>query len=71
MPLPPRLSPVPPGENEAVDVLQIECVLPKYVYISTPLSNTQMFNLNGNAKDHMCNKHFLPNLLADEGACTG
>jgi len=70
-PHPPETPPLPPGNNEAVHLSQIEGVPPGDVYIHTPPPSAQFFNLDAYAKDHKCDKDFNPDLLTDEGISTG
>ena len=71
MPHPPKTPPVPPGDNEAAHVSEIECLPPGYVFIHTPLPSAQFFNLDAYAKDHKRDKDFDPDLLTDEATSTG
>ena len=45
-PHPPEMPLVPPGNNEAAHVSEIEGVPPRYVYIHIPLPSAQFFNLD-------------------------
>jgi len=67
-PTPPR---VPPGNNEAAHVSEIEGVPPRYVYIHTPFLSAQFFNLDAYAKDRKRDNDFHPDSLTDEGTSTG
>jgi len=71
MPHPPGTPPVPPGDNEAAHVSEIECVPPGYLYIHTCLPTAQFFNHDAYAKDHKGDKDFNPDLLTDKGTSTG
>jgi len=44
MPQPPKTPLVPPGNNEAAHLSDIEGLPPRYVYIHTPLPSAQFFN---------------------------
>ena len=70
-PHPPETPPVPPGDNEAVRICEIEGVPPGYVCIHTPLPSDQFFNLNTSTKDHKRNKNSNADLLTNEGTTTG
>jgi len=65
------MTPVPPSDNEVVDLSEIEGVPPGYVYIHTPLPSAQFFNHDASAKDCKCGKDFDPDLLTDEETSTG
>jgi len=71
MPPPPEMPLVPPGNNEAAQVSEIEGVPPGYVYIHTPLSRAQFFNHDAYAKDCKRDKDVNPDLLTDKGTSTG
>jgi len=62
---------VPPGNNEAAHISEINVVPPGYVYIHTPLPSTQFFNHDVYAKDRKCDKDFNPDLLTDKGTSIG
>jgi len=62
---------VPPCNNEAVQVSEIEGVPPGYVYIHTPLPSGQFFNHDAYAKDRKRDKDFDQDLLTDEETSTG
>jgi len=68
-PAPPRpeTPPVPPGDSERNQSTEIEGVPPGYVYIRTPLPNTQFFNHDAYTKDRKQNTDFIPDLLTDQG----
>jgi len=70
-PHPPKTTPVPPGNNGATHVTEIEGVLPRYGYLHTPHPSAQSFNLDAYAKDRKRDKDFDPDLLTDEGTSTG
>jgi len=70
-PQPPETAPVPPGNNEAAHLSEIDCVPPRHVYIYTPLPSVQFFNHDAYAKDCKCDKDFVPDLLTDEETSTG
>jgi len=67
----PRTPPVSPGGNVSALTSETEGVPPGYVYIHTPLSNAQFFNLCAYAKNRNRHKEFIPDLLTDEGTSTG
>jgi len=54
MPHPPGMPPVPPSDNRGYRASQIEGVLPGYVYIQTPHSSAQLFNLDAYAMGCKC-----------------
>jgi len=62
---------VPPGNNEAAHVSEIEGVLPGYVSMSTAPPSAQLFNLDAHAKDRKRDKDCNPDLLTDMGTSTG
>jgi len=70
-PHPPETPPVPPGNNEAAHISEIEGVPPRYMFIHSPLPSAQFSNLDTNAKDRKRDKDFNPDLLTDEGTSTG
>jgi len=70
-PHPAGTPPVPPGDNAAARVSEIEGVPPGYVYIHTPLPSAQFFNLDAYAKDRKRDKDFNPDLLTDTATSTG
>jgi len=67
----PGTPPVPPSLTEGSQGSQIEGAPTRYVYIHTPLPNTQFFNLNAYVKDSKHNKDIISDLLTDEGTSTG
>jgi len=67
----PRTPPAQSDDSERTQSSQTEGVPPRYVYIHPPLLSAQFFNLNPYAKDYMCNKNFIPDLLTDKGPSTG
>jgi len=71
MPHPHETPPLPPCNNEAAHISELDGVPPVYVYIHTPLPSAQFFNLDAYAKDRMCDKDFNSVLLPDEGTSTG
>jgi len=62
---------VPPGDNTGVHSSQFEGVPPGYVYILTPLSDTQSSNWDAYANDSKCNEDVIPEFLTDGGTSTG
>ena len=70
-PHPPETPSVPPGNNEAAHLSEIEGVPSRYVYIRIPLPSAQFFNLDAYAKDRRRDKDFDPDSLTDEGTSTG
>ena len=62
---------VPPGNNEAAHLSEIESVPATYVYIHTPLASAQIFNHDAYATDRKCDTDFVPDLLTAEGTSTG
>jgi len=70
-PHPPKAPPLPPSNNAAAHLSEIQGVPPGYVYIPTPLPSAQVFNLDAYAKDSKRDKDFNPDLLTDEGTSTG
>jgi len=71
MPPPPGILPAPPSDYEGAEGSQTKGLPTAYVYIHTPLPNSQCFNLDAYAKDSKRNKDFIPDLLAEEGTSTG
>jgi len=67
----PGTAPAPAGDNERAQISEIEGVPPGYMYIHTPLLNTQYVNLDAYAKDRKRDKDFIPDLLTDDGISTG
>jgi len=65
-PLPPGMPPPPPADSEGTQSSGIEGVPVGFVYIHTPLPNTRFFDVDAYAKDRMCDKDFIPDLLTDE-----
>ena len=70
-PHPPGMPPVPPGDNEAAHVSEIDGVPPGYVNIHNHLPSSQFFNHDAYAKDHKRNQVFNPDLLTEKGTSTG
>jgi len=70
-PHPPDTPLVPPGNNEAAHLSEIDGVPPGYVYIRTSLPSAQFFNHDAYAKDQKLDKQFDPDLLTAEGTSTG
>jgi len=62
---------VPPSDAESAHDSDIEGVPPGYVYIHTPLPSAQCVNLDIYSEDCKHNKHYIPDLLTDEGIFTG
>jgi len=71
MPHPPRLPPVPAGENWRALDSQIDSVPLGYASIHAPLPNAQSFYLDVYAQDSKHDKKFVADLLTDEGTSTG
>jgi len=71
MPHPPETPPVPPSNNEAAHLSEMDGVPPRYVYIHTPLPIAEFFNRDAYAKDRKDDKDFDPDLLTDEETSTG
>jgi len=67
----PGMPPAPPGDSKTSPSSETEGVPPRYVYMYTPLPNTQFCNLDLYVKDCKSDKDFIPDLLSDEGPCTG
>jgi len=61
---------VPPSNNEAAQLTETEGVLPRYLYIRTPLHSAQFFNHDAYAKHRQRDKDGNPDLLTDEGTST-
>jgi len=72
-PAPPRpgTPPAPPGGSVRTEGSETEGVPPGYGYIHTPHASAQFLNLDVYAKNRMCDKYFIPDLLAAEGPSTG
>jgi len=70
-PPPPGTPHAPPGHSQGTQSYKIDGVPPRYVYIHTPLPNSQLFNLDTYAKDRTCDKDFISHLLTDVGPSTG
>ena len=70
-PHPPKTPVVPPGNNGAAHLSEIQGVPPAYVYIHTPLPSAQAFYHDAYAKDCKRDKYFDPDLLTDEETSTG
>ena len=70
-PLMPGTPPAPPADGERTQRSATEGVPPRYVCIHTPLPSARCFNLDPYAKDCMCDKDFIPDLLTEEGQSTG
>jgi len=68
---PPEIPLIPPGDNEAAHLSEIEGVPPGYVYIHTPLPSAQFFYLGAYAKYRKRDTDFNPDLLTDEETSTG
>jgi len=68
MPPPPGTPAVPPGDSEGTDSYEIEGMPSRWVYIHSPLPNTQFFNHNANAKDSKRNNDSIPDLLSTQSA---
>jgi len=68
---PPGMPPAPLGVTEGAARSEIEGVPPGYLYIHTPLPNSQCFYRDAYAKDRKRNKDSIPDLLTDEGTSTG
>jgi len=67
----PGKPPAPSDDCEGMHSSETEGVLPRYVYIHTPLPSAQFFNLDTYDKDRMCNTDFISALLPNEGPSTG
>ena len=67
----PRTPPVPPSQNEATHVSEVEGVPPGYVSIHTLIPRAQFFNHDACAKDRKRDKDLNPDLLTNEGTSTG
>jgi len=65
------MPPVPPGDNEAAPVFEMEDVLLRYVYVSNSLPSTHSFNHDAYAKDRKGNTEINPDLLTDKRTSTG
>jgi len=65
------MPPVPPGDNEAAHISEIEGVAPGYAYIHTPLPSGQFGNHDAYAKDCQRENNCDPHLLTDVGTFTG
>jgi len=61
---------VPPGNNEAAHVSEIEGQPPGYVIIHTRLPSAPCFNYDAYAMDRKHDKDFDPDLLTNEGTST-
>jgi len=70
-PHPPGMPPVPPGDNGAAHLSEIEGVPSGYVYIHPPLPSAQFFNHDAYDKDCKRDKDFNPDLLTANGTSTG
>jgi len=70
-PDPPKTPPVPPVNNVAAHLSEIEGVPPGYVYIHTPLPSVQFSNHDAYANDRKHEKDFDPDFLPDEETSTG
>jgi len=70
-PQPPETQLVPPSNNEAAHLSEIEGVPPTYVYIHTSLPSAQFFNHDAYAKDCKRDKDVDPDLMSDEETSTG
>jgi len=70
-PHPSETPPVPPSNNEAAHLSEIEGVPPGYVYIHTPLPSARFFNQDAYAKDRKRENDFDPDLLTDEETSAG
>jgi len=62
---------VPPGNNEAAHLSEIEGVPPRYVSIHTSIPRPHFVNHDAYTKDRKRDKDFDPYLLTDEGTSTG
>jgi len=67
----PETPHVPPANEEATHLSEIEGVPPGYVYIHAPLPRAEFLNDDASAKDHKREKDFDPDLLTDDGTSTG
>ena len=63
-PSPPGMPPAPPGHTEGNESNEIEGMPSRFVYMHSPLPNTQFFNHNVFAKNSKCDKDFIPDLLS-------
>jgi len=70
-PHPHEMAPMLTGDNEAAHLSEIGSVPPRYVSIYTPLHSAQFVNLDAYSQDRKHDEDFDPDLLADEGTCTG
>ena len=72
-PAPPRpeTPPAPPGDSKPNQSNEIVCAPPGYVYIRSPLPNTEFLDHDAYAKDHKRDIDFIPGLLTDQGPSTG
>jgi len=70
-PHPPGKPPVPPSDNHAAHTSEMKGVPPGHVYIHTPLSSAQFFNLDAYAKDRKRDQDCNPDSLTDQGTSTG
>jgi hypothetical protein len=61
---PPDTPPAPPGNTKGNESYEIEDMPTRFVYMHSPLPNTQFFNHNAFAKETKCDKDFIPDLLS-------
>jgi hypothetical protein len=67
----PPTQPSPPGDSDQHASTEIKGAPTEYVYIHTPLPNTQFFNHDAYAKDLKPDNDSIPDLLTDQGPSTG
>jgi hypothetical protein len=68
MPSPPGMPPGPPGDAEGNESHELEGMPSSWVYMHSPLPNTQFFNHNAFAKDSTRGKDFIPDLRSTPSA---
>jgi hypothetical protein len=62
---------MPPAPSDDGASSETDSVPPGYMSIHTPLPSAQFCNLDHYAKEDMCDKYFIPDLLTDDGPSTG
>ena len=61
---PPGTPPSPPGDAAGNESYEIEGMPSSYVYMHSPLPNTQFFNHNAFAKESKRDKDYNPDMLS-------